>query len=41
MLADVFRKLLALGLCYRVGGPSIRQIETLNVLTYVHSSYFL
>jgi len=28
MLAGVFRELLALGFCYRVGGQSIRHIKT-------------
>lgn len=29
--------MLALGLCYCVGGQSIRQVETIHVLIYVHS----
>jgi hypothetical protein len=39
MLAGVFRELLALGFCYRVGGQFIRLFKTLTVL--LQSSFFI
>ncbi|RHN63546.1 hypothetical protein MtrunA17_Chr4g0059461 [Medicago truncatula] len=39
LLAGVFRELLALGFCYRVGGQSIRLFLTLTV--HLQSSFFI